>query len=153
MKLVFVDIDGVMISLKEESFSSLVFNPIAVAMLNCLTGETGAAIVASSRKCQYLDLEQVRQVFTNNCVHGEVIGRIPSSPVVGTGRILHADSKGVEIQRWLDMFRSIEPVERYAILDDETIPEHPDNSVVVDPCIGFVSIEFFDKAYSILGGR
>ena len=153
MKLVFVDIDGVMIPLKEESFSSLVFNPIAVAMLNCLTGETGAHIVASSRKCEDLDLEQVRRVFTANCVHGEVIGRIPSSAIVGTGRILQADSKGVAIQKWLDMFRSIEVVERYVILDDETISEHPDNSVVVDPTLGFVTFQCHDQARAILTGR
>ena len=153
MKLAFVDLDGVMIPLKDESFQSFVFNPIAVAMLNCLTGETGAHIVASSRKCQDLDLEQVREVFAANCVHGEVIGRIPSSAVVGTGRILQADSKGVAIQKWLDMFRSIELVERYVILDDETIPEHQKGSVVVDPIIGFVSMEFYDQARAILTGR
>lgn len=153
MKLAFVDVDGVMIPLKDESFHSFVFNPIAVAMLNCLTGETGAHIVVSSRKCQHLDLEQVREVFATNCVHGEVIGRIPSSAVVGTGRILHADSKGVAIQKWLDMFRSIEAVERYVILDDETIPEHPDKNVVVDPILGFVTFQFHDQAKAILTRR
>ena len=71
MKLVFVDLDGVMIPLKEESFKSFVFNPIAVAMLNCLTGETGAHIVVSSRKCMDLTLDQVQEVFSANCVHGK----------------------------------------------------------------------------------
>jgi hypothetical protein len=153
MKIAFVDLDGVLIPLKEESFKSLVFNPIAVAMLNCFTGETGAHIVASSRKTMDMGVEQVQELFTANCVHANVIGRI-SHPLVGSrGTIVRAEPKGQAIQRWLEMAVHVLKPDQYVIFDDEEIPEHPNNTVLVDPLTGFVSLKYFDQAKSILMGE
>jgi hypothetical protein len=153
MKLVFVDIDGVMMPLNEESFKSFVFNPIAVAMLNCLTRETGAHIVVSSRRCMDMELDQVQQIFADNCVHGEVIGRISHPLIFSPGKLSIAEPKGLAILRWLEMGLKVVNPERFVILDDELIPEYKDHQVVVDPTIGFVSMKFYDQARAILGRR
>lgn len=127
MKIIFLDIDGVMDDkeyLKEFGYSHPYndgresdFSPRCVARLNWLIEKTGAKIVLSSswRTAYYRDnwLEEVQTLMTRNGVIGQVVGITP--------RMQHLNwdvTRSIEILTWVATRPNIES---WVAIDDETL--------------------------------
>lgn len=111
-RLIFVDVDGVLINLttllREEAV------PDCVACLNWLTDQTGAGIVISS-SWRKTGLTVMRAKFREWGVTGQVVGATPYF-----GRVIvppwRGFPRGMEIQAYLSL---VGPVKSFVILDDE----------------------------------
>lgn len=115
MKVIFLDIDGVMVTGKVmHSFTGVFpdFSQTCVACLNDLTRRTGAKLVISSTwrwaHPKYLDLIQF---LKDQGVEAEVVGMTPRVTAIGS----LAESRGFEISSWLED----NPVDSFVILDDD----------------------------------
>jgi FMN phosphatase YigB (HAD superfamily) len=99
MKVIFLDIDGVLLPAGES-----------VRLLNDLIKQTGAKIVVSSCRRIRRDLAELRELLLAWGVEGVVLDKTPHLP---------ESERGVEIQRWLDERKEKEgDVEAFVILDD-----------------------------------
>jgi hypothetical protein len=114
---VFLDIDGVLLTLIDRSFPSWQ----TVDALNKITSTTGASIVVSSswRKAGYNGIKEKLREWG---VVGDIAGITPDLSVQDedTG-IWKAVQRGEEIQDWLDRH---DPEGHFVILDDETDMAH-----------------------------
>jgi hypothetical protein len=127
IKVIFLDIDGVMVnrasfSLPDSgSASHAIAHPDCVAALNKITKETGAYIVVSSvwRHC---GLMQMKDILSGWGVTGKVLGCTPDL-CRKEGSIYLGLQRGDEIQKWLDDFNRW-PVESFVILDDDSDMKH-----------------------------
>lgn len=106
MKVIFLDIDGVLISLESLLSENVAASPECVENLNQLTAETGSVIVVSS-SWKKLGKDKVTRFLREWGVSGDVIGVTPSDDRL---------QRGQEIQQWLDNNKP--DVEAFAILDD-----------------------------------
>lgn len=98
-KVIFLDIDGVLVnrkSLKERSGLRSVANTDCVAALNTITDITGAKLVISSA-WRFCGLEEMKVVLKFWGVTAEVIG-LTEDLAVGN---IYADTRGLEIAEWL----------------------------------------------------
>lgn len=127
MKLLFLDIDGVLSSgsyiLRIEEQFDLVENQIdqdAVSLLNKITDATGAAIVVSSTwRLSFLDLPsgllKIQKFLKSYGITGSVIGMTPYK--------MNAirNQRGKEIQQWLNDNADTFPegIEKFVIIDDD----------------------------------
>lgn len=115
MKVIFLDIDGVLNSVEwlnrypEVRLRDQV-DPEAVAVLNNIIDKTGAKVVISSSWRIFHSLNFIKQVLENSGFRGEIVGKTP-----GGGGV-----RGPQIQEWLDN----NPVESFVILDDSADMEH-----------------------------
>lgn len=139
MKVIFVDIDGVLKHYGDmrKGYS---FDLGPVRALNVLTRETGAKLVISStwRMLPGLDL---KHIFEQNGVEGEIIGETP---------VLYGE-RGSEIEAWL--ITTGKPVTGYAILDDEDdMGALRSHLVQTDPLNG-LTIQDVREAKRVLGER
>lgn len=125
MKVIFLDIDGVMncenwiTSIPKQDVLRLrsingynvgsIFYPLSVLVLNEVIEETGAKIVISScwRADFSYNVDNARDLFKLNGVKGDIIDFTPSINSI----------RGEEIQAWLDSHNDIESI---VIIDDET---------------------------------
>lgn len=117
MKIVFLDIDGVLNSNKYlqslryakklsegAGFLDRSLDDTAIRMVNYLCGITGARVVISSTWRESKDcIPTLRRNGLNTYVHGQ-------TPEI------HGGSRGEEIQAWLDENKW----DKYVILDDDT---------------------------------
>lgn len=126
--VIFLDVEGVLDSADwmarrdevqrfiDESPEGIMggIDPAAVARLNRVTDETGAALVVSSTiRDDWDSFAECRGVLKSYGVTGKIIGRTP--------RFSGAKVRGLEIQAWLDE----NPwVERFAIIDDDADMHH-----------------------------
>ncbi len=142
MKIIFLDIDGVLNSeewMRSRSTSDIdsrypfyEFCPDLVDNLNYITDSTGAKIVVSSSWRIGRSVEDLQALFKNVGVTGEVIDKTPSMVIKDEGYTI---PRGCEIERWLDLrkFQRINwsrekqlecikecGIENYIIIDDET---------------------------------
>lgn len=123
MKLIFLDIDGVLNSgrwLASETYQRMrddepvsdrwedMLDPDAVRMLNQIVEHTGGSIVVSSSWRYALDFDQLVQVLRAGGVRGGIIGSTPGGEGI----------RGREIEDWLDL--SHLPYEAFVILDDDS---------------------------------
>jgi len=153
MKIVFLDIDGVLNSeqLMTKMGSDLwgdgsVLDPIAIERLNHLTDVTGAKIVISSSWRIAYEWDELVSILKNSGIKAEVLDKTPRFPY---------DDRADEIWSWLN--NAQESVETYVILDDDRLEAKRDNS---DPVLDmhFVRTSWLDglqdrhveKAISIL---
>lgn len=147
MKIIFLDIDGVLNS--EKSMREL-YNegglrllndypaPEHVKWLNKIISKTGAKIVVTSTWRKLHNFLSLLYIFHLCNIEGELIG---------TTLNLHK-RRGYEIQDWLD--NSGYTVESFVILDDDSDMEHlMDYLVKTDTTIGLTEKEA-DKAIEIL---
>lgn len=107
MKVIFLDIDGVLITRETCRKGFGIVDPNCVALLNKLTDETGAVFVLSS--CWRIGQEviELREQLIKWGVTGKLIGRTGETD----------DIRGKEIARWiLDCPREID---NFVILDDD----------------------------------
>lgn len=115
MKLIFLDVDGVLNhqDTKERWNGFIGINPIFVARLNQLLDDTGAAIVVSSS--WRLDPDW-KTTLTN--------AGIPEEKIIDKTPYLAGEIRGLEIQEWIanNGFN-----DKYVILDDNSdmLPGQP----------------------------
>jgi hypothetical protein len=126
MKIIFLDIDGVLVNRWSLSNHSGIFakaHPDCVAALNRITDETGARVVVSStwRKC---GISKMRGFLNEWGVTGKAIGCTPDLSKQACGFLVGAQ-RGDEIQCWLDE-RELHKgdVESFVILDDDSDMKH-----------------------------
>jgi hypothetical protein len=148
MKIVFLDIDGVLNSndwyvrrsteVKMDDIAAQYpfyeFDPDAVKRLNRLTDLTGAKIVVSSTWRHGRDVDQLKLLFSQVGITGEVIDRTPSMHISGK-ESGYTVPRGCEIDKWLDDhdFQRINwskerqqeyldksQIQNYIILDDDS---------------------------------
>jgi hypothetical protein len=117
MKVIFLDIDGVLVnrrSLKERSGMRAVADHKCVYVLNHILDTTKAKLVISSA-WRFCGLEEMRLILNHWGVRGEVLGITPdlTRKVLG---VYSAVERGEEIQQWLNET----PADiTYVILDDD----------------------------------
>lgn len=129
MKIVFLDIDGVLNSaawrkhlIKEGRYESNALDPAAVACLNRIAAATGAHIVVSSTWRLMHPFEWMSHHLMASGVEARVLGYTPDSHPR-----MH---RGWEISEWLRVYQvmydmlDVEPVDGFAILDDDCDMAH-----------------------------
>ena len=105
MKLIFLDIDGVMCTTScygrgtHNKWDAYMFDPKAVAVLNFILQETNAEIIISSDWRNNYTLQELREIFAHNFVFKGPIGFTPSSPLY-KGNSLE-EGRADEIKTWL----------------------------------------------------
>lgn len=124
MKVIFLDIDGVLVNRKSLMTSSgehTQADPDCVKALNSLVARSGADIIVSST----WRLEGLRSVRER--LHGwGITGRIVDiTPVLERkeGNLYTGVRRGTEIQAWLDGYKRY-PIDSFVILDDDTDMGH-----------------------------
>jgi len=166
MKLIFLDIDGVMVVGDDPQFLSgmaLVdgehmhhFAPKCVEALNALTDRTGAKIVISSVWRISHNFETLKKHFKNEGVTGELIDKTPR---LFDETRMQAD-RGIEIQCWLSK-HDHEDIESFVIFDDDSDMAHLMHKLVKtefrdwdkDGTETGLTMEHVEKAIKILSGE
>lgn len=118
MKIVFLDIDGVLVnrnSLVQQSGMRARGDRDCVAALNRIIESTNASIVVSST-WRFGGLQNIREILYSWGVKARIIDITPDLTRKQEG-LYHAVTRGFEIYRWL-CDHSLE-VEQWVILDDE----------------------------------
>jgi hypothetical protein len=120
MKVIFLDIDGVLNSQKfyeeTEDFMWDMFCPRAVKNLNEILEKTGAKIVVSSSWRLGRSIDGLKVLFTQNGVN--------ESKIIGVTPKLHFHQKnysvprGCEIKHWLEN-NFVRIIDNYVIIDDD----------------------------------
>lgn len=153
-KIIFLDFDGVLNSVRtmhafevdrtldDDYFTCLLISlvdPVAIALLNKITDETGAKIVVSSTNRLHLKFEGCVKVLRRMGATGEVVGVTE-----------HLNStRGIEIQEWV----ARNNVDTFVIIDDDRdmLTEQSANFVHVNGQIG-LDHRNKDDAIKILNG-
>jgi hypothetical protein len=175
MKLIFIDVDGVLNSqqwytsdiyknLKAENievYDEHQFCHWNVALLNKLTDETGAKLVVSSSWRKSRTVEQLKDLFKRVGITGEIIGKTPYLSFGCTEEeykeYAYSVPRGCEIKAWLEKNKGIlgEKMElvKYVILDDDSdmLYWQRNKYLWVDPYCGITPNIVF-KAKKILNG-
>lgn len=133
MKIVFLDIDGVLVDNMRQDARRIILSyqdegverqvnyaklePESIKWLNKITQTTGAKICLSStwRIGPDAEFELTKKFFKSEGIEAEVIGRTPTSGESGSWGI-----RGLEIQYWLDR----NPTDKFVIIDDSSDMEH-----------------------------
>lgn len=116
IKVIFLDIDGVLVNSKSPTLPRIenlpAPDPVCVQALNRIVAATEAKIVISSSWRKGKHREDMECTFVHWNVPGEIIGITP-------GRL--NQHRGTEIQAWLDFRKELfNDVESFVILDDDT---------------------------------
>lgn len=119
MKIVFLDIDGVLVNLAALRAGRIDnghcrFDAKCVERLNHITDATGAAIVVSSNWRRFHG--DMTDVLKRNGVTGLMVGETPDLRRERPSGIQVAVERGEEIQAWLDDHLDIRS---FVILDDD----------------------------------
>jgi hypothetical protein len=166
MKIVFLDFDGVLNSIRSfiatsrgsKKWDSLddmnkdTLDPIGVGLLNRLIRDTDAKIVISSSHRKYflknkvLDLSGLRNYFYNFGIEGDIIDATPINYRPYAVR-------GDEIKEWLENHSEFN-IKKYVILDDDSdmLEEQLPHFIHTNSFNGF-SFENWIKAMEILTGK
>ena len=105
MKIIFLDIDGVMCTSacygrgKNNKWDSYMFDPKSVAMLNFILHETGADIILSSDWRHTYTLQEMREIFAHNNVFKGPIGFTERSNTYTGGNL--EGGRSDEINHWI----------------------------------------------------
>lgn len=155
MKVIFLDIDGVLVtrnSIKYQHLNfpddnSIQFGKKSVKNLNKLIRLTKAKIVISSTWRLFHSLEELQDIFKNQSVKGNII----STTSVERATIEEDIPRGQKIADWLEINTG---VKQYVIIDDDVqadcIQFHPYNCVETSYKRGFAPEDRFNEALAIL---
>jgi hypothetical protein len=105
MKVIFLDIDGVMATTScygvamKNKWKAYKFDEKCVAVLNFIIQETGAEIIISSDWRNHYTLQEMREIFAHNFVMKGPIGFTPSSELYKEKNLEGGRSE--EIKMWL----------------------------------------------------
>lgn len=155
-KIVFLDIDGVLIPIQKKGNPK--FNSRNIDNLNELIKKTGAKIVITS-DWRAKGIEYIKDTLFNMGVRGDIIDMTPKFTIedenYGTIKI----PRGLEIKEWINKFNTfnddnLKVVTSYVILDDheDMLIEQIDNYIKIDPLKGFDS-KFLKNAVDILNNK
>lgn len=159
MKIVFLDIDGVLKTKQGlrrayanlGKFISDSWDEDAVRNLNKLIEDTGAKIVLTSSWRYGETVENLQQTLKKKGIQGNLIGK---SPEIGeiTDRTASNISRGHEIEAWLK--QQTEEIQ-YVIIDDDPslMPEQMRCAVICDMENGFADNAKYKLALTILSGK
>lgn len=116
MKVIFLDIDGVLNSTKSAqkfgSFNHL--DPSAIDILNHICVRTGAKVVISS-SWRHMGLQAVKDILISQGIEAEIIGMTPYWKIRDGNVVGAYETRGEEIQVWLDKNPE---VKNFVIIDD-----------------------------------
>ena len=155
MKVIFLDIDGVLVTRNSIKYqylnfpddTDIQFGKKAVNNLNKLIHLTNAKIVISSTWRLFHSLENLIDIFKKQRVKGKII----STTSVERATIEEDIPRGQKIADWLDQHPD---VEQYLIIDDDVqadcIQFHPYNCVETSYKRGFAPEDRFNEALAIL---
>lgn len=155
MKIIFLDIDGVLNSgdflwtdehqKLDKSKNENWFDPAAVARLNRIIEATGAECVLSSTWRILHTIEEVEGFMKAAGFVGELVGKTP-----GGGGV-----RGPQIQEWLDMIRRwvLEEVDSFVILDDDSDMLHLMPHLVHTSFQHGLQDEHVERAIKMLGPK
>lgn len=111
MKILFLDIDGVLNCKLSDRI-----DPVMVMRLNEILKLTGAKVVISSSWRMVHTVAEIQKLLEAQGFVGDIIGMTPTPPDDGR-LILFSQTRGHEIESWLDLNRHLE-VQRFIALDD-----------------------------------
>ena len=111
-KVIFLDVDGVLITRKRCMQGYGIVEPRCVEAINSLLEQSGAAIVLSSCWRVGKNPVECRELLANWGVKGTVLDRTPMTN--------YSDTRGDEIQRWIDEYKRHRDIEAFAIIDDDS---------------------------------
>ena len=162
MKIVFLDFDGVLNShayirtLDEKARKGVVgLERAAVERLNRLLDHTGAHIVVSSTWRHNRTPEQLAELLheAGFVYRSKVIGRTPRWLSKSPGGIYAADSRGHEIQAWLDGADDYGiTVDAFVILDDDSDMAHLADRLVKTSFDDGLQDQHVEEAIRLLNG-
>ena len=144
VKLVFLDVDGVLVnrrSLMVRSGLNAKADPPCVAALNRVIAETGAKIVVSSTWRMAGD-SRIKRHLKSWGVMGRVVGCTP---------VMRHLNRGGEIQAFMDAWSSPKQIGAIVIIDDDRDMDHlSDRLVRTEFEVGFTEADA-DRAIAMLG--
>lgn len=122
MKLIFLDIDGVMVTHatwgQRRDHGHANADPTCIAVLNHIIAQTGADIVVTSVWRLDRNLAELREIINLHFgITGRVVDRTPRLIKKQDG-IYVAQERGEEIAAWLNDYERY-PIESFVILDDD----------------------------------
>jgi hypothetical protein len=159
MKVIFLDIDGVLVTgdywkqlelenktARDEDHHHL-FSPSCVANLEKLIEETDAKIIVSST-WRWLGEDKLIEIFKRRGVTGDIIG-ITSLERMKENGIYSGESRGRQIQEYIE--ENKDDIENYVIIDDDSdmLDSQLDNFVHTTFDSGFNTIAL-EQALEIL---
>lgn len=150
MKIIFLDIDGVLNS--ESSCQAYGgypwpqkdydrFQDVSVKLLQKLVRITGAKVVLSSTWRETIDSL-------------ELFGDFLGIPIIDKTRLgPSGEARGLQIQTWLNNYKGEDPIESYIIIDDNSdmLPDQMRNFVQTDSEIGFMVPQYRQATDLLLG--
>lgn len=116
MKVIFLDVDGVLITAATCRKGHGIVDPTCVAAINELVAQTGAVIVLSS--CWRIGRTRIEicDMLSTWGIQAQVLDKTPHDWNV---------KRGTEIQAWLDEHKERrDDVEAFVIIDDDSDMEH-----------------------------
>ena len=132
MKIIFLDIDGVLnsaeyMSFKQEEWNSgddsKMIDENSVSLLNKIVQETGAKVVISSSWRLHFTIEKLREILCSKGFIGEIIDKTPTiNPLIDEIEVHGNIPRGLEIQKWLRS--KPHNIESFVILDDNSDMVH-----------------------------
>ena len=165
MKIVFLDIDGVLNSAhwwkvrtgvpeeaNEADYAYYSIDPSAVVRLNRLLDESGAVCVLSSTWRTMYPLTRMQRYLENRGFTGRLMGATPNH----ASHKMEKDDRdrwtrrGMEIQAWLDMLGPGHQPESFVILDDDDDMAHLADLLVKTRFDNGLTNDDVDKALEIL---
>ncbi len=158
MKVIFLDIDGVLVTRNSIKYqylnfpddTNIHFSKKAVKNLNKLVRLTKAKIVISSTWRLFHSLEELQNIFKEQKIKGEII----STTSVEKATIEEDIPRGQKITDWLKEHNNIE---QYVIIDDDVradcIEFHPFNCVETSYKRGFSPEDRLNEALAILNEK
>jgi hypothetical protein len=156
MKLIFLDVDGVLVnreSLMKASGLEATAHPDCVSALNWIIETTGADIVISST-WRIIGMGKIKDKLNEWGVAGKVRGITPDHTRrdSNTGFYVASSERGDEIQEWLDKYRSERgPIDSFVIIDDDADMKHLMPFLVQAQLERGLTMEEADRAVEILG--
>ncbi len=133
----FMDIDGVLAPYGSDGS----LDRACVAHLNSIVEATGAVVVISSTWRVSFTLEELREQFVDAGFSGEIVGMTP---------VLLGQSRGAEVQSYLDAHPEAGPV---AIIDDSDDLEHLSHRLILTDEFEGLTSTFARAAIAALQGR
>jgi diphthamide synthase subunit DPH2 len=158
MKVIFLDIDGVLVTRNSIKYqylnfpdeTNIRFSKKAVKNLNKLVRLTKAKIVISSTWRLFHSLEKLQNIFEEQKIEGEII----STTSVEKATVEEDIPRGQKIADWLEQHPK---VKQYVIIDDDVqadcIQFHPYNCVETSYKRGFAPEDRFNEALAILNEK
>ena len=158
MKIIFLDIDGVLVTRNSIKYqyinfpdeTSIRFSKKAVKNLNKLIRLTGAKIVISSTWRLFHSLEELKKIFVKQRIKGKII----STTSIEKATVEEDIPRGQKIADWLEQNHE---VKQYVIIDDDVqadcIQFHPFNCVETSYKRGFSPEDRFNEALAILNEK